>query len=158
MENCNEIFLNDVTHVELVPTSRCTMPVPFNVSELTEMINCSIGEPEMVIDVNDGYTGQMKGAPTLKTQEKAQSAGYLRNHDLQIPIQYGYDDIRAAKGALAGIDFHAILRTIAGTEFLLYALPNTSTVSVEDQFGSEAKQTVKVSISSMSNMIKIIRR
>ena len=157
MDNCNEIFLNEVTHIELVPAGNCTMPIPFNGGELVTMNDCIIGSATMTLDVSDGGTAQMT-APTLKTTEKPQAAGYLRSHDLQIPIQYGYDDVRQAKGKLAGVDFHAVLRTLAGSEFLLYALPNTSSVSVEDQFGGEQKQTVKVSIQSMSNMIKITRK
>ena len=157
MENCNEIFLEEIVHIELVPTSGCSMPVPFNIAEISQMNNCSIGSPTMTFDVNEGSTGMMT-TPTLKTQEKAQAAGHIRNHTLQIPIQYGYDSIRAAKGSLAGVDFHAILRTVAGTEFLIYALPNTSVVSVDDQLGSESKQTVNVSIQSLSNMIRITRR
>lgn len=160
MENCSEIFLSEVTHIELVKASACSLPVPFNVPEIVTMNSCVIGTPLMTLDVNDsasGITAQMN-APTLKTQGKTQASGYLRNHDLQIPVQYGYEEVREAKGLLAGVDFYAVLRTVAGTEFLLYALPNTSSVSVEDQFGGEQKQTVKVSMQSLSNMIRITRR
>lgn len=156
MENCNEIFLNEVTHVELVKASVCSIPIPVNVGEIVTMNGCTIGTPTMTLDVNDGGTAQMT-APTLKTTEKPQVAGYMRTHDLQIPIQIGYDDVRQAKGLLAGLDFYVIMRTLAGTEFLLYSLPNTSSVSVEDQFGGESKQTVKVSLQSLSNMIRIAR-
>lgn len=159
MENCNEIFLSEVTHVELVPASRCSFPIPFNVGEITEMDGCTIGSPEMELDVSDDDADGQMTAPTLKTQEKPAAAGNLRNHDLQVPVIFGYDDVREARGNLLGRDFHAILRTSAGTEFLLYAVPNASIVSVEDQFGSsDPKQTVKVSLQSMSNMIKITRR
>lgn len=159
MENCKELFLNEVTHVELVLASSCSMPVPFGVGELTSMENCTIGSATMVVDVNEsGADGVMRSAPTLKTTEKPQAAGYLRSHDLQIPIFDGYEEIRQKKGTLAGKDFHVIMKTQTGTEFLLYGLPNTSIVSVEDQFGGESKQTVKVSLQSMSNMIKITRK
>ena len=159
MENCNEIFLNEVTHVEIVRAADCSLPIPFNIGELTEMNGCEIGAAVMTIDVTDGTgDGTILSAPVLKTTEKPQAAGYLRQHDLQIPVGYGYEEIRRKKGLLAGIDFHAILRTQAGTEFLLYALPNTSAVSVEDQLGTEQKQTVKVSMMSMSNMVRIARR
>jgi hypothetical protein len=43
----------------------------------------------------------------------------------------------------------------SGSRFLLYALPNSSTVAVEDQFSGEGKQTVKVALQSMSNMIRL---
>lgn len=158
MENCNEIFLSEVTNVELVLDSACEFPVPFNVGERSAMSGCTLGGAVMSFGVNGSGVTAMMDTPTLKTQEKAQAAGRIRTHDLQIPVKYGYDETRSAKGSLAGRDFHAVLRTVAGTEFLLYSLPNTSSVTVEDQFGGEPKQTVKVSLQSLSNMIKITRK
>ena len=168
--NCEELFLNEVTHVELVPAANADLLVPYNVGELTQTVgkksvtvnNQQIevwrtGTPEMVIDANvtDATMGRLVSPPTLKTTEKPDRAGYLRQHDLQIPVEGGYDDIRAARGRLAGVDFNVVLEMRSGSRFLLYALPNSSTVSVEDQLGSEMKQTVKVSLQSMSNMIRL---
>ena len=41
--DCNEIFLNEVTHVELVASSVCTIPVPSNAKAVTELSGCTIG-------------------------------------------------------------------------------------------------------------------
>lgn len=167
---CEELFLNELVHVELVPMKNCYMAVPFNVGELTEtagkkeitvsgqkQIVSRIGTPSMVIDatVTNETTGRLVSPPTLKTTEKPDKAGYIRQHDLQIPTEGGYEDIRQARGSLAGVDFNVVLEMRSGTRFLLYALPNSSTVSVEDQFGQDSKQTVKVSLQSMSNMIRL---
>lgn len=167
---CEELFLNELVHVELVPMKVCDMAVPFNVGEVTEtagkkkitvsgqeQIVSRIGTPSMVIDatVTDKTTGRLVSPPTLKTTEKPDRAGYIRQHDLQIPTEGGYEDIRKKRGELAGVDFNVVLEMRSGTRFLLYALPNSSTVSVEDQFGGESKQTVKVSLQSMSNMIRL---
>jgi len=159
MDKCTELFLSEVCHVELVPAMRCTISVPANADPQTAINNCSIGTPELTADVNDdsNYTGVLDSAPTLKTSPKTSIAGFLRQHDLSIPTMGEYIDFRRASDKLAGVDFHVILRTVAGTEFLLYALPNTSTVSVEEQLGGDSKQTVKVSLQSKSNMIKITR-
>lgn len=164
--NCEELFLNEICHVELVPAAACDLAVPFSVSELTQTVGTKqvggetvdrIGTPVMVIDVSDNadYQGVLDSAPTLKTTEKPQAAGYLRQHDLSVPTRGDYEKVREARGRLAGVDFHVVLRTLAGTRFLLYSLPNSSVVSVEDQFGSDSKQTVKVSLQSMSNMIRL---
>lgn len=154
---CNEMFLNEVTRVELIPASGCSIPVPFNAGSVTSIANCVIGQAVMVIDVNEvaDYAGVLDSAPTLKTTEKPQTAGYLRQHDLTIPTRGDYEKVRQSRGRLAGVDFHVVLRTLAGTRFLLYSLPNSSTVSVEDQFGQDSKQTVKVSLQSMSSMIRL---
>ena len=165
--NCDELFLNEVCHVELVPAANCNLAVPANADPQTEMPGTytdggvtkdRIGQAVMVIDVNDveNYAGVLDSAPSLKTSMKTQTAGYLRQHDLTIPTRGDYMKVRKAGNSLLGVDFHVVLRTLAGTRFLLYSLPNSSTVSVEDQFGSDSKQTVKVSLQSMSNMIKLI--
>ena len=165
--NCDELFLNKVCHVELVPVANCNLAVPANADPKTEMSGTyteggvtkdRIGQPAMVIDLNDieDYAGVLDSAPSLKTSMKMQMAGYLRQHDLTIPTRGDYIKVRKAGDRLLGMDFHVVLRTLEGTRFLLYSLPNSPTVSVEDQFGSESKQTVKVSLQSMSNMIKLI--
>ena len=154
--DCEELFLNEIVHVELVAAAGCNFSVPFNVGEQTKMSGTT-GTAQMVFDVNESTsnTSVLDSAPSLKTSEKPQAAGYLRTHELTIPARGNYNKVREAKAALAGVDFNVVLRTAAGTRFLLYALPNTSMVSVEDQMGAESKQTVKVSIESMSNMIEL---
>ena len=63
--------------------------------------------------------------------------------------------VRQAQLTIEGADFHVVLQTADGTRFLLYSLPNTARATVEEQFAQEQKQTVKVSMQSMSNMIKL---
>lgn len=169
MTECEELFLKELVHVELVPMKNCDMAVPFNVGEATETAGMKketvsgeektvsrIGSALMVIDATaTDATGRLVSPPTLKTTEKPDRAGYIRQHDLQIPVEGDYDGIREARGKLAGVDFNVVLGMRSGSRFLLYALPNSSTVAVEDQFSGEAKQTVKVSLQSMSNMIRL---
>ena len=163
---CEELFLNELVRAELVPMKDCDMAVPFNVGEVTatagkkkvteEQIVSRIGTPTMVIDATaTDATGRLVSPPTLKTTEKPDKAGYIRQHDLQIPTEGGYEDIRKKRGELSGVDFNVVLEMRSGSRFLLYALPNSSTVAVEDQFSGEGKQTVKVSLQSMSNMIRL---
>lgn len=153
--NCNETFLNEVTHVELIPASACTIPVPPMANSVTELNGCTFGTAAMVIDINDNYAGTMDSAPTLKTTEKAQAAGFLRQHELSVPVRGDFVKVRQAQLTIEGIDFHVVLQTADGTRFLLYSLPNTARATVEEQFAQEQKQTVKVSMQSMSNMIRL---
>ena len=169
---CEELFLNELVRVELVPASKAELLVPFNVGEVTataglkeeddpdkpgkKRIVSRVGTAVMVIDATaTDATGRLVSPPTLKTTEKPDRSGYIRQHDLQIPTEGGYEDIRKKRGELAGVDFNVVLEMRSGSRFLLYALPNSSTVAVEDQFSGEGKQTVKVSLQSMSNMIKL---
>lgn len=166
MENCNELFLNEVVKVELVPVANCSLAVPFGVPGLTETAGTKaesgqtvdrIGAATMTIDINetDKATALLDSAPTLKTTQKTQAAGHLRQHDLTVPTRGDYKAIRQKANALEGVDFNVVLHTVAGTRFLLYAVPNSSVATVEDQLGSESKQTVKVTLLSMNHMIEL---
>ena len=120
--NCNETFLNEVTHVELIPASACTIPVPPMANSVTELSGCTFGTAAMVIDINDNdnYAGTMDSAPTLKTTEKAETLLYeMGFRDCRIRMcgenalvqvtaaQYGEamarrNDIAAALGTMYG--------------------------------------------------------
>lgn len=162
MNRCEELFLNDVVRVEVVPASRCSFSVPPNVGEITEISQAAgsggqaglSGLAAVTMDIDDGTaTALMESVPTLKIQERTQMAGFLRQADLQIPIAAGFQEIRQANGSLKGEDFHVVLKTASGTRLLLYALPDSSAMTVEE---SASAQTVKITLMSMSSLIKII--
>ena len=46
---CNELFLADIVRVDLVPCERCTIPVPFGVPGIVEVLNPIIGEPALSV-------------------------------------------------------------------------------------------------------------
>lgn len=155
--NCNETFLSEVTHVELVTAASCSIPVPPNAIALTELAGCTVGTPSLVVDTtdDDSYTGLMESAPTLKPSMKAQAGGRIRQHDLSVPVRIN-NKVRQAVDALQGVDFHVVLRTQDGTRYLLYSLPGSPAVSIDGQFGgADPKMTLKVSLQSLSGMIQM---
>ena len=155
-----------MVRVDLVPASECQLPVPFQVAGLTEMTvtNLSQWAPQSAItalgaallslaySVQDGDDGEIEQSPTLKQSDKRQAAGVVVTHDLQVPLTVGFQATRDAVGLLQQQDFHVVLTTSDGEHYLLYSLPNASSV-VLDETGVNQQSTVKVSLQSMSHVI-----
>lgn len=164
IQNCNEQILDDVVRVDVVLASLCDLPVPFNV-RLTEMVGTKVVEGQIVdrigapglsiaYNVQDGDDGEMESAPTLKQTDKQQAAGIVVAHDLQVPVTAGFEATRVAVEGLQTRHFHVVLTTQDGTRYLLYSLPNTSLLLLDEQDLNQ-KATVKMTLQSMSHVVRL---
>lgn len=165
IDNCKEQILSDVVRVDLVLASQCDLIVPYQV-RISEMISTKvvsgqtvsrIGTPGLSIafSVQDGDEGEMESAPTFKQSEKQQASGVVVSHDLQVPIVAGFKETRAAVDSLQTRHFHVVLTTADGTRYLLYSLPGTSLLLLDEQDVNQ-RTTVKVTLQSKSHVIKLI--
>lgn len=154
MSQCTEQFLAEVVRVDLIPAALCTFPIPFGVSELTQMSGCTLGQPSLTLDVTEGAgTALLTDTPQIKTTPHSQTAGHMRTHELQLSVRGSHEDLQSACASLADTYFHCVLTQAGGARYLLYALPGTSVVTVDDTLTNELRMTVKVSLQSMSHMI-----
>lgn len=168
IQNCNEQLLDDVVRIDLVLAASCHFAVPFQVS-LTEMAVANLSEwtPQstnhpvigqallsVAYNVQDGDDGEMDSAPSLKQSDKQATSGIVVNHDMQIPITAGFEATKIAVQGLQTRHFHAILTTQDGTRYLLYSLPGTSLLLLDEQDVNQ-KATVKVTLQSKSHVIRL---
>lgn len=164
IQNCNDQVLDDVVRVDVVLASLCDLEVPFQV-RCTEMASTKtvdgqtvsrIGAPGLSIayNVQDGDDGEMDGAPTLKQTEKQQALGIVVNHDLQVPVTAGFEATRIAIEGLQTRHFHVVLTTQDDTRYLLYSLPGSSLLLLDEQEVNQ-KATVKITLQSMSHVIRL---
>lgn len=164
IQNCSEQILDDVVRVDVVLASLCDLAVPFKIA-LTEMAGTKtvsgqtvdrIGAPGLSIaySVQDGDDGEMESAPSLKQTEKQQAMGVVVSHDLQVPVTAGFEATRTAVKALQTRHFHVVLTTSEGVRYLLYSLPGTSLLLLDEQDVNQ-KATVKVTLQSMSHAVKL---
>lgn len=164
IQNCNEQVLDDVVRVDVVLASLCDLDVPFKVKK-TEMTGTKtvsgqtvdrIGTPGLSIayNVQDGDDGEMESAPTLKQSEKQQALGIVVNHDLQVPVTAGFEATRIAIEGLQTRHFHVVLTTQDDTRYLLYSLPGSSLLLLDEQEVNQ-KATVKITLQSMSHVIRL---
>lgn len=155
--DCNELFLEDIVRVDLVPRDRCNIRVPFNVPGILEVLNPVIGAPAMSIGFEgDDLTAFLEESPTMKDSEQPQAAGYIHTHELTATCLHNFAALRAATKTLMGVDFNIIAHTMNGTRYLCYALPNTARVNIDDQMGTSASMTVKAKLNAMSGFIRIV--
>ena len=164
IQNCNEQLLDDVVRVDLVLASECKIGIPFQIAKTdmpgTRVVNGSpvdiIGAPglSLTYNVQDGDDGEIDSAPVLKQTDKQVAAGIVVTHDLQVPVTAGFEATRIAVEGLQTRHFHVVLTTQDGVRYLLYSLPNTSLLLLDEQDVNRTA-TVKVTLQSMSHVIRL---
>lgn len=164
IQNCSEQLLDDVVRVDVVLASLCDLEVPFQV-RCTEMASTKtvdgqtvsrIGAPglSLAYNVQDGDDGEIESAPSLKQTDKQVAAGIVVSHDLQVPVTAGFEATRVAVKGLQTRHFHVVLTTQDGTRYLLYSLPSTSLLLLDEQDVNQ-RTTVKLTLQSMSHVIRL---
>ena len=164
IQNCNEQLLDDVVRVDLVLASECKIGIPFQIAKTdmpgTRVVNGSpvdiIGAPglSLAYNVQDGDEGEIDSAPVLKQTDKQVAAGIVVTHDLQVPVTAGFEATKTAVRGLQMRHFHVVLTTQDGVRYLLYSLPNTSLLLLDEQDVNRTA-TVKVTLQSMSHVIRL---
>lgn len=164
IQNCNEQLLDDVVRVDLVLASECKIGIPFQIAKTdmpgTRVVNGSpvdiIGAPglSLAYNVQDGDDGEIDSAPVLKQTDKQVAAGIIVTHDLQVPVTAGFEATKTAVRGLQMRHFHVVLTTQDGVRYLLYSLPNTSLLLLDEQDVNRTA-TVKVTLQSMSHVIRL---
>lgn len=165
-QNCNEQFLEDLVRVDLVPTSECDFSVPFTIAGIISMPATKtvggqsvsrIGTPALTLayTMTDDGEGEMDASPTLRQSEKTTMYGTVVTHELQAPVVSNYESMRTSVNGLHSKDFHMVLTMADGTRYLCYSVPNGSDVTLEEQNGEVTEQTVKVTLKSLSHIIRL---
>lgn len=155
-QNCNEQFLNDIIKVELVLASACTFSIPFSIPEIST-IGGTVGSASLKVaasaqqGVDDGEYEQQ---PVLKQQDKREAAGTLVQHSVQVAVTAGHADVRSKVAALQYKDFNVVLTTQDGLRYLIYSLPATSQVMIDEQ-GVDDTLTLKITSQSLNHIIRI---
>lgn len=166
IQNCYEQLLDDIVKVQLVLAANCDMAIPFQVSGIDVMDGFKTEGGQQVdrigaAAVSIAYTtteaeqGELLQTPVLKQQDKRVPAGITVQHTLEVPIAAGFKEVRAAVAACQTQDVHVVLTSDAGVRYVLYAIPGSSSVLVDEQ-GVNQTTTLKVQLTSMSHVIKLI--
>lgn len=167
-EECLELLMQDVVRIDIMPYTALKVNTPFNVQNITEtdvtMLDGSeITDADLHLDSllslnlsgDDTADAEMKESLQHKVVEKRDISGIVRTHTLQIPIESGFQVVRAKQPYLKYTDFHIVLTTYNGTRYLAYGLPNTSQFTIEEQMGQSSQMSIKVTLMSMSGFIRI---
>lgn len=154
-QNCNEQFLNDIIKVELVLASACAFSIPFSIPGIST-IGGTVGSASLKVaaSAQEGDDGEYEQQPVLKQQDKREAAGTLVQHSVQVAVTAGHAEVRSKVAALQYKDFNVVLTTQDGLRYLIYSLPATSQVMIEEQ-GVDDTLTLKITSQSLNHIIRI---
>ena len=166
IQNCYEQLLDDIVKVQLVLAANCDMAIPFQVSGIDVMDGFKTEGGQQVdrigaAAVSIAYTtteaeqGELLQAPVLKQQDKRVPAGIIVEHSLEVPVVTDNRELRTAVESCQLQDVHVVLFTAAGDRYLLYAVPGSSSVLLDEQDVAQQFK-LKVQLTSMSHVIKLI--
>ena len=166
IQNCYEQLLDDIVKVQLVLAANCDMAIPFQVSGIDVMDGFKTEGGQQVdrigsAAVSIAYTtteaeqGELLQAPVLKQQDKRVPAGITVEHSLEVPVVTDNRELRTAVESCQLQDVHVVLHTAAGDRYLLYAVPGSSSVLLDEQDVAQQFK-LKVQLTSMSHVIKLI--
>lgn len=156
--NCKEQILFDVVAIDIVLASECHFAVPPQEAGLIEMAVATgeMGEPVLTITTcSRDDEAEMENAPTLEQSEKIQLAGKIVSHSLSIPVAAGFERLREAISNIGTQDVNIVLHTDNGENYLIYSLPCSSSVLLNEQNVNHLA-TVKVDTKSMNHVIRLV--
>lgn len=165
---CQELFMRDIVRIDFMPQEELKVGVPFNVPNITEVSVSMINNDSLTdarlkaksllslsLSGDDTVDAEMQSVSN-KESEKREKQGVMRTHTLQIPIESGFDTIRAKEPSLLEKDFCLVLKDAGENRYLIYSIPGGSLFATEAQEGQSASMTVKATIQSYSGIIKIM--
>lgn len=160
--------MRDIVRIDFMPQEELKVGVPFNVPNITEVSVSMINNDSLTdarlkaksllslsLSGDDTVDAEMQSVSN-KESEKREKQGVMRTHTLQIPIESGFDTIRAKEPSLLEKDFCLVLKDAGENRYLIYSIPGGSLFATEAQEGQSASMTVKATIQSYSGIIKIM--
>lgn len=166
---CQEVFMQEIVRIDFMPTNELVVSIPSGVPNLTQ---ASVTLANSVAITDDGLkdksflslnlTGdstvdaEMQPSLTHKVTEKRETAGVVRTHTLQVPIEAGFEAVREKESPLLDQDFYILLKDMEDNRYLVYSLPGSCKFAFDDQKGQTSTMTLKVTVESLSGLIKIL--
>lgn len=119
---CQELFMRDIVRIDFMPPEELKVGVPFNVPNITEVSVSMINNDSLTnarlmaksllslsLSGDDTVDAEIQSVSN-KESEKRETQGVMRTHTLQIPIESGFDTIRAKEPSLLERDFCLVLK------------------------------------------------
>ena len=163
---CQELIDADVVRVDVIPATGSTFPIPFAVQNVSAMKGqypnassavdgASFASAILTVALADGndVDAIMKNTITHDVTPSREAMGIVRTHTTQIPIEMGFQTLRKKEKDLQGVDFHVVLTTYDGRQYLAYGCPNSSQFALSEKAGENGTMTAKIIVKSMSGLI-----
>jgi len=153
--DCIERFLRDIVEVRVYAPKECVLPMPANLTfPVRNMENCIFGSPLLVLSLGGESGYALDSVATLKEKSSKKAAGTIYQHDLTATVKDAIDDVKTAIAGLEVQHLYLVYKDESGSYGLLYALPETGTLSYDSTDNTE--HTLTVSYSCKSNYPAVV--
>ena len=154
MVYCDERFLRDIVEFRVYDPKNCTLPMPANLTfPVRAMENCIFASPLLVMSQNS-TTYPLDAVATLKQKSSKKAAGTIYQHDMSATVKDNVDTVQTAIAGLETRRLYLVYKTVEGSYGLLYALPESGTLSCEVTDNTE--HTLSVSYTCKSNYPAVV--
>lgn len=171
-ENCKDLVQDGVVRIDFYLNAYLGILIPPTVAMLTQVAANMSVQPQLSLtsdrftyeaakDMADRFVELDNGVKvTLKSSSARSAVGVVYSYDLQIQgitdIDTSISEAIKAEQELNNQDYSVVLRYADGSRKLIYLLPNTPTLSVEQNSSNDDTQAnMKLAGKSMSNLIDI---
>lgn len=159
LENCLELFLEDIVSVAAYDSDDMALPYPPSVAGSASISNLPVkggSKPvfKAAIDPAEGSV-LMSESPTLKITNSRSAAGNVYTHELSVPVLIGRELAESIVTQLQGSDFYMVYYRANGTCAVSYSLPNTAIADIEESLSSSTTVSLKIKLQSCSQLINI---
>lgn len=153
--HCKELILDDVVRIDIYPDTELTTAVPRTLPYVVSIADMAVGTPLLTLALSDPDALEYDTAPTVKLTEKTDSNGRTFAHDLSVSLKGDIYNVREAERALGSADCAVVYTLDDGRRLCSLPLPNTASLTLEQNLGSSATSTLKVQLTSMSALVQI---
>ena len=166
LELCEELLDADICRVDFIPRSGTVIPVPFAVPNIAELKGswpnpsplpsgwCSFAQPMLSLHRQPGSdidatisSAQHKVNPSRKAM------GIVKSHQTVVEIERGVMDVKRKLNTLENTEFHVLITTYAGRQYLAYSGPNSPKFALSEADSDTHKWQITAELESMSSTI-----
>lgn len=155
MENCKELFLEDIAKISIHPVAGCQFPIPSFVQGVSEMKNCTLSTPVLTFGQSESMIIPVEGSMSAKCTQDIRNAGILCTFDIAANIENDTKIVRNTYNSIANTDHYVSIRTLDGNLYLCYTLPNTFRFNAPVTIKGTKTRQINISLKAYSEFIPI---
>lgn len=155
MDNCKELFLDDIVEISVHPVNGCSFPIPFAVQGIQQMSGCTLSAPVLHIGMEEGMTEPVLGSMTAKCSPDFQPNGTVFTFDITATIEGEADAVRNAYINIGNNDHYVCLRKRDGSLLLCYTLPGSFAMKCPVTINGTQSRQISITTQALSEFVVI---
>ena len=149
MENCKELFLDDVVSFSVHPMQGGSLPIPFSVQGILMMENVELPPSVLTAGYSDTPIEAVEKTILVKCTPSTRESGAIYDMDISASVLGEASNLMNIYNIIRNHDFLLLMRKSNGGIYLAYTLPHSSKMSVPVSI--QGTETCQLSFSVKSN-------